>query len=119
MNEPNTEIPRPSLLTLALETWRALRELEKMREQGGAIGLRYSLRKIKGALEELGISYLDLTGKVYDSGMSLDVIDVEGEEGEALVIKEMMAPIILLNGSIIAWGEAILERRGQSEPINR
>jgi hypothetical protein len=114
-------LPTESLLTLAMETWRAMRELERMREQSGVIGLRYSLRKIRGVLEEAGISYLDLTGERYDPGMAIDVIDIEGEGSDAgdLVIKEMMAPVILHNGSLLAWGEAVLERRISSESINR
>src|SRR3954465_480675 len=97
-----TSITQEAMLTLAAETWRAMRELERMREQGTAIGLRYSLRKIRAALEEAGIAYLDLTGKRYDSGMAIDIIDVEGEDSKSaeLVIKEMMAPVILLNGTL-------------------
>jgi hypothetical protein len=105
------------LLTVAMETWRAARELERMREPQGAIGLRYSLRKIRATLEELGVSYLDLTGQRYDPGMSLDIIDVEGDGGGDMIIKEMMAPIILLNGVLLAWGEAVLERRTSPAPI--
>jgi hypothetical protein len=113
-------ISSEQLLTLAMETWRGTRELERMRDQQSAIGLRYSLRKIRATLEEAGISYLDLTGQRYDAGMSLDIIDVEGDqEGGELVIKEMMAPIILLNGTLLAWGEAVLERRVSPESINR
>jgi hypothetical protein len=120
MPDPAT-ITSEGLLTLATETWRAQRELERMRDQQTAIGLRYSLRKVRGVLEELGISYLDLTGQRYDAGMSVDIIDVEGEGGDAadLVVKEMMAPIILWNGALLAWGEAVLERRTARESIKR
>jgi hypothetical protein len=107
------EVGRDTLATLALETWRAAREVERGRDLPGSVGLRYSLRKIRAALEEIGISYIDAAGGEYHAGMAVDVVDIDGDEGgdTQLVIKETVAPIILLRGALLSWGEVVLERR--------
>lgn len=118
MTTDESTLSRGSLATLAVEIWRACREAERVKE--GAIGLRYALRKIRSTLEESGIAYIDATGQLYDSGMAFDVVDIEGEEmeGAELFIKETMTPIILLNGTLLSWGEVVLERRQAPQPTN-
>ena len=118
MSHTDPTFSRSSLATLAIEIWRACREAERLKEN--AIGLRYALRKIRSTLEESGITYIDAAGQPYDPGMAFDVIDIEGEttEGVHLFIKETMAPIILLDGVLLSWGEVVLERRQAPQPTN-
>lgn len=110
-------LPRHAMATLALEIWRLWRMVESRQDQPHALPLRYSIRKIKQVLEAQGTSFIDLTGEMYDAGMAVDVIDTEGEktdEQETLMIKEMIAPIILLNEELLSHGQVILQWKMKS-----
>lgn len=109
--ETEINLGADALATLAVETWRAWKALAQAADLPGAVGARYALRKIRGLLEEHGITYLDSAGTLYDPGMALDVVDIDEEAaGGVLVIKETLAPAILLNGQVIAWGQVVLAR---------
>ncbi len=115
-------LPKNTVTTLALETWRLWQMLEKVKDKKNTIGLRYSVRKMKNALEAQGCSFIDVTGQIYDAGMAVDIIDIEGEKKEdvtKLVIKEMMAPIILFKNKLLMYGQVILERKAISGNITK
>ena len=114
------ELPRSVIATLALEIWRLWRTVENKETQTNSVNLRYSIRKMKEALEIQGCSFIDLTGEVYDAGMAVDIIDTEGEKKDGvidLIIKEMVAPIILFRDVLLTHGQVILERRAKAENI--
>ena len=113
-------LPRSVIATLALEIWRLWRTVENKETQTNSVNLRYSIRKMKEALEIQGCSFIDLTGEVYDAGMAVDIIDTEGEKNDGvidLIIKEMVAPIILFRDVLLTHGQVILERRAKAENI--
>lgn len=104
-------LSREVLSALALEAWRLGRAIE---DGNGAIlpmSISYPSKKLKDIIQNEGITYLDMTGKLYDSGMAVDVLDTEEDmempEGE-LRIKEMIKPVILWQNSLLSHGEAIL-----------
>ena len=114
------ELPRSVIATIALEIWRLWRTVENKETQTNSVNLRYSIRKMKEALEIQGCSFIDLTGEVYDAGMAVDIIDTEGEKKDGviyLIIKEMVAPIILFRNVLLTHGQVILERRAKAENI--
>lgn len=98
-------------ITLAIETWRLSKLLESSEGQLKLVALRYSLRKMKSALESQGCCFIDLTGQTYDLGMAVEVIDKEDcqkEEEGSLIIKEMITPIVLFNNSLLATGQVVV-----------
>lgn len=122
MTEPKdiVELPRTIFATLAIEVWRLWHTAKKMKGHENAINLSYSVGKMRQLLERQGCSFIDLTGKIYDAGMAVDVIDTEGDcAGKVmdLFIKEMVAPIILFGDTILIHGQVILERRAKTESI--
>jgi len=114
------ELPRSIIATLALEIWRLWRTVENKESHANSVNLRYSIRKMKEALEVQGCSFIDLTGEIYDAGMAVDIIETEGERKDGvtdLIIKEMVAPIILFGGVLLTHGQVILERSAKGENI--
>jgi hypothetical protein len=118
MPENTVEIPREALATVAVETWRLAQNVSRLENAPHAVGLRYSIRKLIGALEGEGCSVVNLTGRPYDPGMTVEVLDTEGDsEGTELVVKEMLAPIVLLKDELLAPGQVILERVNRPEDM--
>jgi len=106
-------LSKDTVITLALETWRLWQMMKKVKDKASSVGLRYSVRKMKNALEAQGCSFIDITGQIYDEGMAVDVIDIEGENKDNAVrlVKEMMTPIILFKNKLLIYGQVILERK--------
>ncbi|MFA5659486.1 MAG: hypothetical protein WC900_09425 [Oscillospiraceae bacterium] len=69
-----------------------------------------SLRIIREFLDSEGVSVLDMTGTIYDSGFSVDIIHVEAPEilSEKPVIMEMLMPLIIKKGTVVQNGQAVL-----------
>ncbi|MEA2067470.1 MAG: hypothetical protein U9O65_10360 [Thermotogota bacterium] len=106
-------LPKDTVITLAIETWRLWQMMKRVKNKANSVGLRYSVRKMKDALEAQGCSFIDITGQRYDEGMAVDIIDIEGENKDNAVklVKEMMAPIILFKNELLIYGQVILERK--------
>jgi hypothetical protein len=109
--DKNYQVSKDSLATFALEVWRLSQNIENLPQQK-VVALRYSLRKLKQTLEAEGCEFLDLTGKPYDAGLALEVIDIEtdSEDKTDLIIKEMLAPIILFQNKLLVSGQVILAK---------
>lgn len=107
----NYQLSKDALALFALEVWRLGQNIEKMPQQK-AVALRYSVRKLKQTLESEGCEFLDFTGKAYDAGLALEVIDIETDNDDKtdLVIKEMLAPIILFQNKLLVSGQVILAK---------
>ena len=107
-------LEQESLLRLvAVEMHRLARVIERPGiDSAVATPLRYTVRKLRAELQAQGVSYLDLTGQHYDSGMAVEVAP-GGEEGGRdgrFRIAGMPQPVILWNGCVLAPGSVILER---------
>jgi hypothetical protein len=71
-----------------------------------------SLRSIKRFLDGNSIEIDDLTGDTYDSGLAVEIVFREDDDGSPYdgiaKITEMVKPIILHKGSVIQFGQAII-----------
>lgn len=100
-----------ALAILAVEVWRLGQNLAKLPDQSNLVALKFSTRKLLQTLEEQGCIFLDLTGKVYDAGLALEVIDIEDESKQTeLIIKETIVPIILFQNKLLVSGQVILAK---------
>jgi len=83
--------------------------------------MRHSILNIFFLLEKEGISFVELKNQTYDAGMAMEVIDIE-ENPQRLkgmnIIKEVIEPLILLNGLVINQGRVILEK-GMLEELSK
>jgi hypothetical protein len=114
--------PKEALSKIALETWRLWKSTEQMENQPGFMNIRYSIKKIKDTLEIEGISFIDLTGQEYDSGMAIDILETEEDSSRTantLIIKEMISPIILWKKKLLKHGSAVLVKGIETSQINQ
>ena len=95
---------------VALAYWRLKKWVDSINatRKNAAIS---SLRLLERFMDENKIEIIDYLGQQYDVGMAVDVIgkDVEDNTPEdKLIISEMLTPLILINGEVLKFGQAML-----------
>jgi hypothetical protein len=105
------EVPLSALAELAVEWWRL------DRWAGGseptASHARHVARRLGRFLEERELSVLDITGRRYEPGLAVEVVDVvsEGAAEATEVVEEMLTPIVLWRGTVVRHGQVIVRRK--------
>lgn len=115
MNDTNNHtitLEKKDFIKIAIEIWRLRNSIEPIQDRKFSI-IRHSVLNLFSFLEKEGITFVELNEQKYDAGMALEVIDVEENpqrlKGEN-IIKEVIEPLILLNGQIIHQGRVIIEK---------
>ena len=106
------EIEKKDFVKIAIEIWRLRNYIEPIQDKKISI-IRHSILNLFSILEKEGITFVELKDQPYDAGMSLEVIDIEENPQRfkgVNIIKEIIEPIILLNGQIINPGRIVLEK---------
>src|ERR1700755_1525473 len=104
------EVSLSSLAELAVECWRL---------NGGAGAppesppqARHVARRMKSFLSAHGLEVLDVTGRAYEPGLAVEVLDAYRDASlpaGAKVIEETVAPIVLWRGSVVRHGQVVIK----------
>lgn len=97
---------------LAAAHWRLCKWLDET-EAEHKLPAESALRKIGRYLRENGVEVIDVTGKPFEGGLSVEVVggvpeDLPAEAG--LVIQQTIHPIVLQNGELLSYGRVIVGR---------
>jgi hypothetical protein len=107
------EVPLASLIELAIEGWRLDDWLAAEPPEKVASKLRHVARRLQKFLRERELGALDLTGRRYEPGMSVEVLEAVADErlqeGESL-IDEMVEPVILWRGRVVKYGRVVVRQ---------
>ncbi|HEY0082578.1 MAG TPA: hypothetical protein VGB61_07300 [Pyrinomonadaceae bacterium] len=116
------DVPLVSLIELAIEGWRLDSWLAAEPPEKAAPKLRHIARRLQKFLSERELSALDLTGKRYEPGMSVEVLEAleDGRLGaHERVIDEMVEPVILWRGRVVRYGRVVVRQGGKgASPVN-
>ena len=100
-----------SLAELAVEWWR----LERW--AGGSDDsspqARHVARRLGRFLSEHGLEVLDVTGRAYEPGLAVEVLDAFEDKRlapGAQVVDETVAPVVLFRGAVVRHGQVIVRR---------
>jgi hypothetical protein len=107
------DVPLASLVELAIEGWRLDGWLAALPPETVASKLRHVARRLQKFLSERELSVLDLTGKRYEPGMSVEVLEAVEDErlgAHERMIDEMVEPIILWRGRVVKYGRVVVRR---------
>ncbi len=98
-----------SMMELATAAWRLEKWLNNLKSER-KMAAKSALRIIKKFLEENEIEIEDLTGRKFDVGLAISVINNESNQKteDNLVISEMIKPIIKEKGTIVQYGQVIV-----------
>jgi hypothetical protein len=100
-----------SLAELAVEWWRLVRWAGGSEDSSPQA--RHAARRLGRFLSEHGLEVLDVTGRVYEPGLAVEVLDAFEDarlpQG-AQVVDEMVAPVVLYQGAVVRHGQVIVRR---------
>lgn len=101
---------------VAIAYWRLQKWIASV-DVDRKIAAESSLRTLKDFLKENDVEVIDLTGKQYDPGLSVEVLFFEDEDADSEnipTIVEMTQPIIIQNSSVIEFGQVVIAKNPQT-----
>lgn len=114
VTEHHLKVSLQAAVDLATEWWR----LDRLTAIGDAslppnsrAAIRHTARRIRQFLRELQIEVVDLTGQPYDPGLAVEVLDTAGGDassGTRAIIREMVLPVVLRQGTVVRYGQVII-----------
>ncbi len=110
------DVPLASLIELAIESWRLESWLGALPPERVAPKLRHIARRLQKFLTEHELSALDLTGRRYEPGISVEVLEAVEDErlGEhERLIDEMVEPVVLWRGRVVKYGRVVVRQGGR------
>ena len=102
-----------SLAELAVEWWRLGRRAGGDALEESSPQARHVARRLGKFLGDLGLEVLDVTGRVYEPGLAVEVLDAFEDArlpAGSQVIDETVAPVVLFRGSVVRHGQVIVKR---------
>jgi molecular chaperone GrpE (heat shock protein) len=100
------------LIELATEVWRIEQRLIKVSDnlpENQKKGLENSVHKLKTYISKYDVEIIDYTGKKFNDGLNLDVLNVEKDPNvEFPTVKETVEPTILVKGQVVKKAKIIL-----------
>ena len=115
MKLPETlEVPLSSLAELAVECWRLERWAASCGPDAPVSPARHVARRLGRFLSERELSVLDLTGRPYEPGLAVEVVDVVRDARAPAgleVVEEMLSPIVLWRGAVVRHGQVIVRKK--------
>ena len=105
------EFPVSSLVEIAVEWWRLDRWAAGPDE--ARLVARHVARRLSQLLEHHGVEVLDLTGKPYEAGLAVEVLDSIRDPGAPTgraTVDETVSPIVLWKGAVVRQGQVVMRR---------
>ena len=112
------EVLTKSLLDAAVQSWRFGRLFDRLLlkldagEQGRYRGqFRWFQRKITDSLQDAGMRIVNVEGQPFDQGMAATPVNIEEfASDDALVVDQMLEPIIMGPESVLRTGAVTLRK---------
>jgi len=104
-----------SLAELAVEWWRLERWAGGSEESSPQA--RHAARRLGRFLSEHGLEVLDVTGRPYEPGLAVEVLDAFEDArlpAGSQVVDETVAPVVLYRGAVVRHGQVVVRRNGQA-----
>jgi hypothetical protein len=102
-----------SLAELAVEWWRLGRMAGAATDADSSPQARHVARRLGKFLSDLGLEVLDVTGRAYEPGLAVEVLDAFEDArlpAGSQVIDETIAPVVLFRGAVVRHGQVVIRR---------
>jgi len=112
--EPKGEVIELSIHAIAdvaIEWWRLDRWALGPNE--GRLVARHVARRLLRFLEGQGVEVLDLTGKPYEAGLAVEVVESLADPASPSgreTVDETLSPIVLWKGAVVRQGQVVIRR---------
>jgi hypothetical protein len=107
------EVSLSSLAELAVEWWRLERWAGGAEQEASRSHARHVARRLGKFLSERGLEVIDLTGRIYEPGLAVEVLDAFEDAtlpAGAQLVDETVAPIVLWRGEVVRHGQVVVRR---------
>lgn len=107
------EVSLSSLAELSVEWWRLERWARGAEHEANVSHARHVARRLGKFLSERGFEVIDLTGRAYEPGLAVEVLDAFDDahlDAGAQVVDETVAPIVLWRGAVVRHGQVVVRR---------
>jgi hypothetical protein len=119
-NEISLVALNQSLVTMAVESWRFSKVVEKMLTKLDAgeqaryrSRLRWFIKKVEESLAESGLVIVNIEGHPFDPGIAATPLNIEEfDSNDALIVDQMLEPIIMGKEGLIKTGTVTLRKVG-------
>ena len=104
------EVSLSSMAELAVECWRLERWAGDPSESPPQA--RHVARRMKSFLDAHGLEVMDVTGRAYEPGLAVEVLDAYADAtltAGAKVIDETVSPIVLWRGAVVRHGRVVIK----------
>ena len=111
------EVSLSSLAELAVEWWRLERWAGGAEQESSTQRARHVARRLGKFLSERGLEVIDLTGRAYEPGLAVEVLDAFEDAqlpAGAQLVDETVAPIVLWRGEVVRLGQVVVKRGRQT-----
>ena len=105
------DVSLSSLAELAVEWWRLERWAGAAEESSPQA--RHAARRLGRFLAEHGLEVLDVTGRPYEPGLAVEVLDAFEDPrlpAGSQVVDETVEPVVLHHGAVVRHGQVIVRR---------
>jgi hypothetical protein len=105
------EVAISSLAAMAVEWWRLDRWAAGPDE--ARLVARHVARRLSRFLDDQGLEVVDLTGKPYEAGLAVEVVDSvqsAAATAEQDIVGETVSPIVLWKGKVVRQGQIVIGR---------
>ena len=115
------EVLTGAFLTLAVESWRfgragerVLMKLDEGEQRRHQRQLRWFQKKVEESLTEVGMRIVSIEGHTFDPGMAATPLNLEEfETNDALVVDQMLEPIVMGPTGVVRAGTVTLKKAEQ------
>lgn len=107
------EVSLQTLAELAVEYWRLERWASGEEQETSVSHARHVARRLGKFLAAHGLEVIDLTGRAYEPGLAVEVIDAFEDPSlptGAQLVDETVAPIVLFRGAVVRHGQVVVRR---------
>lgn len=116
--QENNDLLTKSIVDIMSETYRfkrvfikAVSKLEVEDQNKYASQFAWFTKRVDKAVENAGLSIVDLSGQEFDPGMAVTAMNIDDfEPDDDLFIEQMMEPIIMKDGKVQKTGTVVLGR---------
>jgi hypothetical protein len=108
-------LPADDLALFALDLWKMEQRLDRVQDllpEAQKRGIGISLQKLKNLLARHGVEARDYTGRAYNEGLNVEILNVEDDPSvPGPVIRETVEPAVFSGGRLVKKAKVIIAGR--------
>ena len=114
----DSKVLTEALINIAVESWRLnkvfqrmLVQIDETKRKRFESRLLWYNQQVTNELDKAGIAIVNVEGKRYDMGMAVTPLNIDEFDDEALMVEQMLQPIVMGSEGLLKMGTVMLKRK--------